>query len=167
MFKFKSRLIAELVVVLVLIAIGLLINVYVSDSDISNTFQKLSTYSYDDKALTFNLLIIGTIGCYYYLISSAFSNFKNIFKLFLLLAFGLMTLFSSLNLMVIIGEITDVITSDFNSIPFPTEPDIVQKNVRLNVLNSMDFFNLSLIISGGISILISGYYLLLIKKEKR
>ena len=166
MYRFKSRLIAELIVVLVLIAIGLLLNVYIGESDISNTFQKLSTYPYDDKETTFNFLIIGTLGCYFYLLSNAYRNFNHRVKLFILLGFGLITLLGSIQFMSILKEIENVIRIDFSTIPFPTEPDIVQKNVKLNVLNSLDVFNISFVITGLISIIVSIVAILKLKNSK-
>ncbi len=143
-----------------LVLLGVYLNTFVTKSKLAFTFAE---FDFHETKIAFNLLIIGLLGSYWYLFKNVWIGFKSKTVIYIFICFCVLTIGSCLFLFNWGLKLPEAINTKFAEIPFPTEPDIVQKNIKMYMIKYGSYMLFSLI---GIGVLGVFFGILNLKKNK-
>lgn len=133
-----------------LVLLGVYLNTFVTKSKLAFTFAE---FDFHATKIAIPLLIIGLLGSYWYLFKNVWIGFKSKTVIYIFICFCVLTIGSSLFIVNWGLKLPEAINAKFAEIPFPTEPDIVQKNIKMSIIKHASYMLFSFIGMGILGIL--------------
>ncbi len=141
----KIKTILEGFLIVVIFALSFYLNTLFEKSKLAIAFKD---FSCSEIKIEITLLIAGLIGFYWYLIKNIWTGFKSKILILVFSSFCLLQAIVSLMIVIWGFELKAQVWEVFNEISFPTEPDIVQKNIRFSIIRNIGQMLFSFIFIG-------------------
>lgn len=138
---------------------------FLGTTDIGRKFNLITGELYSNKILHLVMFTAGSIGTYLFLYKIWISEKERFINYYFLFGFCLTNIFSAILLVSWLNKVVHNIQVTYSLIPFATEVDLVTKNVRSNLLESVTYMIYMLMLVGIISLVLGFYHLKTLKKE--
>ena len=125
-----------LIEILAIIVVAWLCQKVISNSSFPNYFQEITGKPFEAFSGLFLRVFIAVLGVYFFFLMNIITKFKNIIGNFIQIGFCVFGIIVSLESLSFIWDTRSEIRNTFMTIPFPTEPDVVSRNIKLSVLSS-------------------------------
>ena len=139
---------------------------FLGTTDFGRKFNMITGELFSSKVLILVLFTSGCIGTYIFLYKIWISEKEKITNYYFLFGFSTVNIISSISLISWLYSSINKIKIQFYLIPFKTEVDIVTKNVRSSLLETVSYMILMLMFVGIISLVLGFYHLKTIKNNK-
>ena len=139
---------------------------FLGTTDFGRKFNMITGELFSSKVLILVLFTSGCIGTYIFLYKIWISEKEKITNYYFLFGFSTVNIISSISLISWLYSSINKIKTQFYLIPFKTEVDIVTKNVRSSLLETVSYMILMLMFVGIISLVLGFYHLKTIKNNK-
>lgn len=139
---------------------------FLGTTDFGRKFNMITGELFSSKVLILVLFTSGCIGTYIFLYKIWISEKEKFTNYYFLFGFSIVNIISSISLISWLYSSINKIKTQFYLIPFKTEVDIVTKNVRSGLLETVSYMILMLMFVGIISLVLCFYHLKTIKNNK-
>jgi hypothetical protein len=122
--------------ILAIIIVAWLCHKVISGSTFPSYFEEITNKPFEDFSNLFLRVFIAVLGVYYFFLLNIIARFKNLLANIIQIVFCIIGIIVSIESLSFIWDTRSEIRNAFNTIPFPTEPDVVSRNIKISVLNS-------------------------------
>lgn len=136
-------------------------------SSASALFSIYPEHNFADLKWEIIAFIWGLIGVHWYLIKNVWIGFKSRNVILLLVIFSLVLSAAASALYLLNLELEGFILNDFEKILFPTQEDLVKKNIRISIVKNARFMLISSFFTGLIGLVFGNLQLLLLTQRRR
>ena len=155
MIKLEKK--ADFILLAVIFALAFAVMGFVEETTIATKFSYFTGEPFQNYELLFLVFTIGMIGSYTFLIKAFLGDFKNRFSLIVFVIHTLFLIATSAYIYYWTFDAKTVVLKRYTDIPFPSEIDLVTRNIRIVLLK--DAGNTFLALGGvGILLFILGFY---------
>lgn len=138
---------------------------FLETTDFGRKFNMITGEMFSSKMLILILFTSGCVGTYIFLYKIWISEKEKITNYYFLFGFSVLNILCSISLISWLYNLIDKINTQFYLIPFKIEVDVVTKNVRISLLETVSYMILMLMFVGIASLVLGFYHFKTIKKD--
>lgn len=158
-------LILDFLLVIFVIGVSFVVMAFLGTTDFGGKFNMITGELFSSKIPILVLFTSGCIGTYIFLYKIWVSEKEKITNYYFLFGFSILNILASISLISWLYTAIDNIQGQFELIPFATEVDVVTKNVRSNLLETVSYMIFMLTLVGIVSLALGFYHLKTLKKD--
>jgi len=161
----KTSLILDFLFVVLIFGVSFGIMGFLETTDFGRKFNMITGELFSSKILTLVMFTSGCVGTYIFLYKIWISEKEKITNYYFLFGFSVLNIICSISLISWLYDAIDKINTQFYLIPFKIEADVVTKNVRTSLLETVSYMILMLMFVGVASLVLGFYHFKTIKKD--
>jgi len=163
--KKNIPLILNILTLIFIIGFSFVLIAFLGTTDFGRKFNLITGELFSNKILDLVMFTAGSIGTYVFLYKIWISENERVRNYYFLFGFSILNIIASISLILWLQNILENIQVEFLEIPFATEVDLVIKNVRSNILESVCYMTSTLMFVGIVSLVLGFYHLKTLKKD--
>jgi hypothetical protein len=148
-----------------IIGFSFVVIAFLGTTDFGRKFNMITGELFSDKIPILIMFTSGCVGTYIFLCKIWISEKEKITNYYFLFGFSILNIIASLSIISWLYNAIDDIQLNFAQIPFATEVDLVTKNVRSSLLETVSYMIFMLMLVGIASLALGFYHLKTVKKD--
>lgn len=161
----QTTLIKDFLITVFIIGLAFVIMAFLGTTEFGKKFQLITGEPFSTKIPYLVIFTAGCIGTYSFLYKIWVDKKEDRLNFYFLFGFSFLNIIGAILIIMWLNGVKDIALMEFNDLTFPTEVDLVAKNIRTNLISSVTYLLFTLMIVGLVSLVLGFYHLKTLNKD--